>query len=249
MMEAKCTKNCPAMESNACPHKTDDGGRSGDKVGNGLPLVTNKKRIATAIPRVVSCLSPCLTPYMCSFVKTSAFTRQLTPKILYMVSIVTSVQRPCCSTSLQHLILMARDVNGDATDASPSSTSSNSSCASLICLKDSCKAALRAFFRDLVSEPLLLFFFFLSFFSSALSFAILALAFLCFASNSGALMIEMPTCARLSAPTSFVPSPHIRVWKPPRLNACTTASFCLGACRAKTEINGTKSFKNSCALG
>ena len=47
-------------------------------------------------------------------------------------------------------------------------------------------------------------------------------------------MIDTPTCACLSAPTSLVPSPHMSVVAPAELSDSTISSFCLGATRANT---------------
>jgi hypothetical protein len=141
-------------------------------------------------------------------------------------------------------MLTVREVNGDAIDASPSSTWSRSSWASWSCFSDSRNDELdvaRLFFP----------FFFRSFLCIAFAADSFAVADRCFASTSGALIMDMPTWARRSEaefetryvrlhseiwilpfqirimhlPISFVPSPHMSVLYPPRLNAAIIASF------------------------
>mmetsp|Transcript_14275 Transcript_14275/g.43115 ORF Transcript_14275/g.43115 Transcript_14275/m.43115 type:complete len:230 (+) Transcript_14275:1100-1789(+) len=50
-----------------------------------------------------------------------------------------------------------------------------------------------------------------------------------------------PTCAALSAPTSLVPSPHMRVVAPPARKVFRMVSFCSGDVRANTCVRGTNS--------
>mmetsp|Transcript_17629 Transcript_17629/g.26339 ORF Transcript_17629/g.26339 Transcript_17629/m.26339 type:complete len:239 (-) Transcript_17629:2826-3542(-) len=147
---------------------------------------------------------------------------------------VTSVHRPLCKTSVVHLIEVTRLVNGEATDASPNATLFSSSSASArACM---CSSQDLACFLD--------FFFFPS-----CAFVRPSIASRCFASKSGTLIIDIPQCDIFSAPTSLVPSPHIRVIRPAPLNAATTASFCLGACLANTEMRGTRLCNVDCASG
>jgi len=68
----------------------------------------------------------------------------------------------------------------------------------------------------------------------------------CFASKSRTLIVDIPQCDILSAPTSLVPSPHIRVIRPAPLNTAYD-SFFLGASLANTEIRGTRVCNVDCA--
>mmetsp|Transcript_23750 Transcript_23750/g.80185 ORF Transcript_23750/g.80185 Transcript_23750/m.80185 type:complete len:312 (+) Transcript_23750:379-1314(+) len=49
---------------------------------------------------------------------------------------------------------------------------------------------------------------------------------------------DTPTCARFSAPTSLVPSPHISVVRPEALSVATTSSLPSGRTRANTTATG-----------
>mmetsp|Transcript_17331 Transcript_17331/g.23803 ORF Transcript_17331/g.23803 Transcript_17331/m.23803 type:complete len:205 (-) Transcript_17331:633-1247(-) len=57
-------------------------------------------------------------------------------------------------------------------------------------------------------------------------------------SSSGSFTMDTPTCAALRAPTSLVPSPHMRVTRPARFNASRMASFCAGVTLANTDSSG-----------
>mmetsp|Transcript_18130 Transcript_18130/g.36161 ORF Transcript_18130/g.36161 Transcript_18130/m.36161 type:complete len:261 (+) Transcript_18130:753-1535(+) len=165
---------------------------------------------------------------------------------------VTSVHRPHSRMSRQHTKFMVRAMKGLAMDASPRDTWSSSSSASAICWRarsqDSAASAclvlpllvgfFLSFFPSFACFASLLALF-LSALSSFCSFRAVPCASLFFLSMSGALTMDTPTWALLSAPTSFVPSPHMSVVCPASSNAATTASFCDGACRAKTHTCGT----------
>ena len=92
---------------------------------------------------------------------------------------------------MQHLIETDLEVNGAATDASPSSTSS--SCASA-------SRSWRSGSSVRVRTP----------FFESLDFAVVSEARRCLDSISGAETMEIPTLARFKAPTSFVPSRRSR---------------------------------------
>ena len=63
-----------------------------------------------------------------------------------------------------------------------------------------------------------------------------------FLSKSGSLTMDTPTCAAFRAPTSLVPSPHMRVWHPDSLRASSTASFWDGDTLAKRQRCGQRVF-------
>mmetsp|Transcript_26024 Transcript_26024/g.59509 ORF Transcript_26024/g.59509 Transcript_26024/m.59509 type:complete len:312 (-) Transcript_26024:490-1425(-) len=248
------TANCPAIETSVSLESGEDGGLLGDSLLNGLPRVTKRNMPATTSPSAVICRSPCFTPAWWRAVRTSAVTRQFTPRILYICSIVTSAQRPCWRMSRQQRTLVLRVVKGEATDAFPRLTKSSSSSASASALSDSSTRSaldLRPALPPLADflPPASVFFFLFFFLSSALTASSVSLAALCFFSTSGTLMMETPTWAFLRAPTSFVPSPQNSVCLPASLNAATTASLCLGACLAKTETSGTRSASAFLAAG
>ena len=142
---------------------------------------------------------------------------------------------------------MVREVKGDATDASPRATKLSSSSASARARRESS----RVFFFRLEEEEVdfFLFVFFLDPFLSSLALLNPSSASRCLASKSGTLTIEIPTCAILRAPTSFVPSPHISVIDPFPFRAAITASFCRGAWRANTVTSGTSFCRTLCAAG
>ena len=94
------------IERRAEIQRTEVGGREGERVERGLAKLIMKKSPATTRPIEVIWLSPCFTPSMERVERVKAVTRQLTPRILYIWSIVTSVQRPWRAMCLQHSMLV-----------------------------------------------------------------------------------------------------------------------------------------------
>mmetsp|Transcript_16798 Transcript_16798/g.45072 ORF Transcript_16798/g.45072 Transcript_16798/m.45072 type:complete len:613 (+) Transcript_16798:596-2434(+) len=238
-MLTRCMANCPSSEMKSSGANIDDGGRCEESSFSGLPLEIIKNATAITRPTAVICLSPYFTPSMWRTERLYADTRQLSARIWYICSVVTKVARPCRIIVRHASTVIRLDVKGEAIDASPSFTRGGPSSSSAsrfsnaparVCFE---LAKLLAFLAGCCEAG-----FFLWVSPALLGFVAFALA-PGITADWGCFVISpdikaTPTWLCFKAPTSFVPSPHIRVMNPDSLKEVKTFSFSSGFMRAKT---------------
>ena len=241
--ECRWMQNWPHTEINTDGASTEAGGRWGASFGNGCANETKRKSAAVPSPEVVACTSDMRTPRRCTTERAYAETRQLSARILNICVVVTSVQRPWVMMSMHEDTLADLDVKAAAIEASPSLTAGSviiSRCkrsSSRFCCFSRAEAVPAA--SPLAPPPFLRLRRRLEPPPSGSSASSAAGGGGGGGGTSEVVTSATLTAARLRAPTSLVPSPHMRATTPLSRCVARASSFCPGLMRASTRRCGS----------